>query len=75
MNLTDYFLKNTEDRAYKLADRAGVARSMVYDLIIAEGGGKARHVSMANAKKISRASQGLITPTLIGEPPPQTLSE
>lgn len=66
MNLTQYFLA-TDDMPYKLADRAGVARNMVYELLKREQGQGKRRVALENAQKLVEASGHKLTLLHIGQ--------
>lgn len=78
MNLTEYLKSIDEyDRAYKFADRAGVTRPAIYDLLAMESRGKGRfHVGkhkhrkvlLETALKIRTASNGLISLEKLGRP-------
>lgn len=60
VNLTAY-LRLTGEKPYKFADRAGVSRSLVYDLLKREAGHHTRQVKLDNARKIVAASEERIT--------------
>lgn len=60
VNLTQY-LRLTGEKPYKFADRAGVSRSLVYDLLKREAGHHTRQVKLDNARKIVTASGGRIS--------------
>lgn len=69
MNLTEYLKSIDEyDRAYKFADRAGVTRPAIYDLLMMERGIKRikRRILLDTALKIRSASNGLISLEKLG---------
>lgn len=66
MNLTEY-LASIDERPYKFADRIGLGRPLIYDLIKMEQGKGHRRVLLVNALKIREASEGKIALENLGQ--------
>lgn len=62
------YLVHTQQKAYKVADRAGVSHTTLYEILKRERGQCTREVKLENAKKIIALDPKLLTLEELGVP-------